>query len=292
MFIMDELVSIVIPAFNCEDRIENTIKSALNQSYSNVEIIVVDDCSTDNTVSICNNFGDKIKLITFDKNKGGSAARNAGVEASKGSFISFLDSDDRFYKDKIQLQLRAMLDSNKGLSFCCAHDELGNVLGFMNESDFLFGLLSGKNDIVSSSAIMISRDLFHRIKGFDESFPRKQDIEFFVRASQLDSPVFVDIPLFEKINSGSPSYRNVKMGIKLLDDKFGLLKKGLPLNKYLRIKSFNYIRLFELSLKERNFKCIYYFFMSFFAYPIMPFYRLKRYVSKIVLFFRSEKKCV
>ncbi|MDN2661072.1 glycosyltransferase family A protein [Neptunomonas sp. CHC150] len=286
---MDELVSIVIPAFNCEDRIEETIKSALDQSYSNVEVIVVDDCSSDNTINVCKKFGDRVNLVCFDSNKGGSAARNAGVLASKGKFISFLDSDDLFYRDKVEKQLNKMLVSGKDLSFCCAHDELGNKLGFLNESDFPFGLLSGKNDIVSSSAIMISRELFDVIKGFDESFPRKQDVEFFTRASLSESPIFVKHPLFKKINSGSPSYANVKSGINLLDDKFIFLKKEFSLGKRLRVKSFNYIRLFELSLRERNLKFIYYFLMSFLTCPLMSFYRLRRYINKLVLFFRPDQ---
>lgn len=97
-------VSIVIAAFNCEAFIDRAIKSALVQKYSNLEVIVVDDKSTDNTrkiVEILSIYDSRIRLICCDKNEGPSAARNVGIDAASGKWIAILDADDAFDPDRI-----------------------------------------------------------------------------------------------------------------------------------------------------------------------------------------------
>src|SRR5690625_7352645 len=88
--------------------------SVLNQSYRNLEIIVIDDGSSDQTVHRCRSYGDRIRLIT-QKNAGPAAARNNGIRHAAGPFIAFLDSDDEWYTDKIEKQLRVAADENLGM---------------------------------------------------------------------------------------------------------------------------------------------------------------------------------
>lgn len=95
------LVSIVIPCYNRENYIQQAVDSALSQTYSNIEVIVVDDGSKDNSLGVLSNYGDKIQVIS-QSNKGVSAARNAGFYASKGEFIIFLDSDDWLSNDIVE----------------------------------------------------------------------------------------------------------------------------------------------------------------------------------------------
>lgn len=95
------LVSIVIPCFNREQEIKDAIDSTLAQTYSNIEIIVVDDGSSDNSIAVINSYGDKLKLIA-QPNKGVSAARNNGFKSAKGEFIVFLDSDDWLSNDIVE----------------------------------------------------------------------------------------------------------------------------------------------------------------------------------------------
>ena len=95
------LVSIVIPCFNRKAEIKDAIDSALAQTYSNIEIIVVDDGSTDNSIQVIKEYGEKVKLIA-QTNKGVSAARNTGFASAQGEFIVFLDSDDWLSTDIIE----------------------------------------------------------------------------------------------------------------------------------------------------------------------------------------------
>lgn len=99
------LVSVIIPVFNREDVIARAIRSVLDQTYEALEIIVVDDGSTDQTVETCKEFGDRIRLI-HQENAGPAAARNRGIYHSRGEYIAFLDSDDEWYPRKIEKQVR------------------------------------------------------------------------------------------------------------------------------------------------------------------------------------------
>jgi glycosyltransferase involved in cell wall biosynthesis len=103
------LVSIIIPAYNAADTICASIDSALTQSYTDIEIIIVDDGSTDKTANICRHYLNKDARIKYisKKNSGVSAARNAGIKSAKGEFVSFLDADDLWERNKILLQVAA-----------------------------------------------------------------------------------------------------------------------------------------------------------------------------------------
>ncbi len=100
------LVSIIIPCYNRENYVSDAVNSALRQTYSDIEIIVVDDGSTDTSVAVLRRFGDKIKLIE-QKNSGVNAARNVGFKVSKGEFIIFLDSDDWLSDDIVEKHIEA-----------------------------------------------------------------------------------------------------------------------------------------------------------------------------------------
>ena len=100
------LVSVIIPVFNAEKTIASTISSALFQTYDNFEIILVNDKSTDNTLKILKDTNDKrLRIINLRKNSGAAKARNTGISAAKGDFIAFLDADDLWNSDKLEVQL-------------------------------------------------------------------------------------------------------------------------------------------------------------------------------------------
>lgn len=108
----DPLVSIVAPMYNLEEFIYETITSVLNQTYSNFELILVDDRSQDNTVNVVRNFDDnRIKLILNEKNIGAGETRNIGIRESKGDFIAFLDADDLWYPEKLEKQISFMRET-------------------------------------------------------------------------------------------------------------------------------------------------------------------------------------
>lgn len=131
---MKELVSIITPTYNCGKFIEETIQSVECQTYKNWEMIIVDDCSTDNTEEIVNKYvklNSKIKYYKLEKNSGAAVARNKAMELASGDYIAFLDSDDLWTSNKIEMQLRYM-KKNKYFFTCTSYlqiDEQSNGLG-------------------------------------------------------------------------------------------------------------------------------------------------------------------
>jgi glycosyltransferase involved in cell wall biosynthesis len=134
--ISEELVSIIIPAYNCEGFIGRTLESVLSQTYKNWEAIIIDDCSTDNTLDLVKSYSlknQKIRYQKLSKNSGAAVARNAAVNLAKGKYLAFLDSDDIWFPEKLEQQIKFMQDN--GYLFTCTSynkiDSQGNDLGFI-----------------------------------------------------------------------------------------------------------------------------------------------------------------
>lgn len=130
---MDELVSIITPVYNCEKLIKETIKSVQEQTYENWEMILVDDCSTDKSEEIIKSIMKediRVKYFKLDENSGAAVARNYALEKSNGRFIAYLDADDLWRKNKLEIQIKFMLNNN--CAFSCTDyekiDEEGNSL--------------------------------------------------------------------------------------------------------------------------------------------------------------------
>lgn len=117
---MTELVSIIMPTFNSEKFVSKSIQSVLNQTYTNWELLITDDLSTDNTVAIVESHvknDSRIKLFKLDKNSGAAIARNNSINNSKGRYIAFLDSDDLWLANKLELQIEFMKKGNYALTY-------------------------------------------------------------------------------------------------------------------------------------------------------------------------------
>ena len=115
-----EKVSVVMPSFNSEKFISESIESIINQTYTNWELIITDDFSSDNTVEVVESFiknDDRIKLYILSSNRGAGAARNQSIKMAKGRYIAFCDSDDQWKKNKLEIQLNSMIQNNIVLSY-------------------------------------------------------------------------------------------------------------------------------------------------------------------------------
>lgn len=130
------LVSIIMPSYNCEHYIAESIKSVLAQTYQNWELLITDDCSTDRTIEIVKEYvakDERIKLILLEKNGGAGVARNKSIEKAVGRFIAFLDSDDLWYPNKLERQLKFMDEKECAISHTSymTCDEDGYVTGII-----------------------------------------------------------------------------------------------------------------------------------------------------------------
>ena len=188
-------VTAIIPAFNVEGFVAETIESALAQTHKDLEVIVVDDGSTDKTLSILRTFGDAIRVVE-QPNGGPASARNTGARIAAGEWIAFLDADDVWVPGKIEKQL-ALADSETQLVYTDrenfgACDRMSRRLSDVATlwEDNLFENLMYGNFITLSSCI-IRRTTFEQMRGFDEdrSLISVEDWEFFLRLAQRDPAV-------------------------------------------------------------------------------------------------------
>jgi glycosyltransferase involved in cell wall biosynthesis len=182
------LVSIIIPAYNAEVYVKEAVDSALRQTYRSIEVVVVDDGSTDGTKAVLRPYvrSGKINYI-HQSNKGLSSARNAGIRASRGDFVAFLDSDDVFLETKVGEQLSA-LEDNPGFGVCYC-----DILHFTDtvprrfyhhryyypSGDILEPLLH--RQFINPLTVMARRELFEKYGYFDETLRRSEDWDLWLR---------------------------------------------------------------------------------------------------------------
>jgi len=150
---MNKLVSIITPNYNCEKFIADTIESVRNQTYKNWELIIVDDCSTDNSIPIINEFlknDTRIKLIKLDLNSGPAKARNEGISNAVGSFLTFIDSDDLWINNFIEKSIAKVIKT-EGFVFASYHRLDENLNPYLK--DFIVPKKVNYSDILKTNSI-------------------------------------------------------------------------------------------------------------------------------------------
>ena len=186
-------VSVIIPTYNRAHLIGRAIRSVLNQTYQDFELIVVDDGSTDNTEEVVKGFNDgRIRYIRHDENRGGAAARNTGIKASQGEYIAFLDSDDEWLPHKIEKQLTVFSKGSLRLGVVYTgvrtvdlrsgrliHIKLPQARG-----DIFRKLLSENVVVGSTSTALIRRSCLGKSGLFDENLPSRQDLDLWIRLAR------------------------------------------------------------------------------------------------------------
>ena len=201
------LVSIITPVFNAFPFISQTIDSVLNQTYQHWELILVDDGSTDGSYKKIEPYltDSRIKYI-HQANQGQGKARNTGIKASKGDFIAFLDSDDLWVPEKLDLQISLLIEQDIDLvysnAFIINSDGIrsdivmktGSLEGIQAESDLLKNLIRG-SIFVPILTVMLKRESIISLMGFDESpeLRNAEDFDLWIRmASQGSKFLFED----------------------------------------------------------------------------------------------------
>jgi len=231
------LVSIIIPAYNAELYIETAINSILNQSHQHFEIIIINDGSTDSTETVVNQFSDARIRIISQTNGGMSSARNAGLRAATGEFISFLDSDDYWLPKKLEKQV-ALLQDNPDLGFCSTQTRVETPDGeFVNDwlcpvinISIVHTIMSKSASIAgSASSVLARKEVQQKVGFFDESLTGLEDTDMWIRFAAISN--YCCIPetltvILKRSNSVSRSLSNMRnSGLKVLQKNKHLLDK-------------------------------------------------------------------
>lgn len=184
------LITVVIPSYNRKTILGRTLNSVLNQTYSNLEVIIVDDNSDDGTYELfCNHEDKRVKVVKHQINKGGASARNTGIRMAKGEFIAFLDSDDEWVKDKVEKQLKhfeKVGDDNTILFAQIALDKIEESRLLPKDDNFnrqehISDYLFLKNGLISTDLLFMKTKLAREVM-FTENLMRHQDYDFVLNA--------------------------------------------------------------------------------------------------------------
>lgn len=205
-------ISVVIPAYNAASSIKATIESCLQQSYTPYEVIVVDDASTDDTVSITEAYK-QVKLLQQPTNQGPSAARNRGWNEAGGDYIAFLDSDDTWHPKKLEIVLDVCLSNNKieylGHSYSIgSFQTITNTIEPVSKS---YASILLKNPY-QPSCLIVKRSVSER---FNKTYRYCEDHELSLRVADIRTCHFLDMPLTKlgrpQLSKGGASGNKWKM---------------------------------------------------------------------------------
>ena len=261
------VISVVIPVYNKEKFIENTIYSVLNQTLSDFELIIVDDSSTDKSLSIIDSIKDK-RIKTYSiKNSGVSKSRNYGVEKSTSNLIAFLDADDLWKNNHLEQLYKLYLENpNCGMyamsyikninfkSYKKSYFGLSNFSGILEN----FFTSSSVDCIASSSSVMIPLNVFKKINGFNENLKKREDTALWIKIALNYKIAFstittVEIVITEHGNHLSKSHENPWCFFDLF--KFQE-QNNVDLKKFLDLNRFSEAINFKLNKEHNNFKII------------------------------------
>ena len=246
-------ISVIIPSYNRAAMVQSAIESVLAQTFSDLEVIVVDDESSDGTGQILGEiFGDRIRYYS-QANQGVSVARNKGIAEARGHWIAFLDQDDLWEKDKLEYQLKALERFGPRCSACYTdtrlynHPETRTLFQLAEESYRHEGMMGVNTDVlrllvrpggagmvVCLSSFLGRADLVRRTGGFDPKLRYSQDSEFMFRLAMLTGFCFVNLPLTRKDQS-PPQVRHLGVGTNFEKREFLLQDSQIRLEGLLRL---------------------------------------------------------
>ncbi|MBT5935179.1 glycosyltransferase family 2 protein [Sulfurimonas sp.] len=263
----EPLISIIIPIYNAELYLEETIDSVLNQTYQIFELLLINHNSTDNSSSIINNFVKKdkrVKAVHLDINMGGPAhPRNVGLDISQGEYVAFLDSDDVWLEKKLEKQLEVFRNSDCDIVHTLANiiDKNSDITGkFQNQRVFnkLKYLLSNKSVIYYTNNININSVLMKTDKQIrfneDKNLVAMEDWKLWMESIYNGKKVILleEILLNYRVHTASISNRNSDIGYRktLYLLSLLLLQREIPLRHYFFSTLFNLIKIIIKNLKR------------------------------------------
>jgi glycosyltransferase involved in cell wall biosynthesis len=210
------LVSVIIPSYNRERLIIKSVNSVLNQTFTDYEILIIDDASTDNTKEVIDNLKlENIRYFRLEKNGGQCIARNFGIKQAKGDYIAFLDSDDEWLPRKLELQVKCFEEGPDNLGcvygFCYQTDVIKNETITVNEN---FHRGNIRNTLIEGfcpptpSLFMVKKSALQDVSGFDEKLITFVDLDIWIRLSEKYHFDYIEEPIIVKYEQIGDQYVN------------------------------------------------------------------------------------
>lgn len=237
---MTDLISVIVPIYNVEEYIRECLESIINQTYTQLEIILVDDGSTDNSSNICDEYKKKdnrIKVI-HQKNSGLSDARNAGIKIATGKYIQFIDSDDYIDRDMIEILYKLLAENSADVSICSNYilkdniisSECSNKKNIYDRKEILKEILIDEKIRSYAWNKLIRKEMFDNVK-----FPSKKIFEDVLTIPKIfeksNKVVFLDVPKYY-YRQREGSILNKQTNALRLE----YIKAALEINKFIREK--------------------------------------------------------
>lgn len=254
-------ITVVIPLYNKANFIENTLQSVFNQSFQDFEIVIVEDCSTDNSLAVVSKIkSNKIRLIKHEKNKGLSASRNTGVKNANSNYIAFLDADDVWHKDYLKKINDLIIKFPEAKLFATNYAEVypnnavilptTNLKNFTEDgivTDFFESNLS--QPIYCCCSLCVEKEVFEKAGYFDEKITFGEDVDFNIRANYYFKLAYSTENLVSYIMYSENRMSHDIVSNKTITDfdhyenwgkKNPSLKKFLDFNRYVMAKHYKF----------------------------------------------------
>jgi glycosyltransferase involved in cell wall biosynthesis len=267
---MSPVISVIIPAYNRSSTIARSVQSVLVQTFQDFEIIVVDDGSTDTTREVVQKIDDKrIHLICHNGNQGAAAARNTGMQAATGEYIAWLDSDDEWLPQKLDVQLQALNLSAPSARACYTAYELldggKSRLYIPQHADYKKLFL--RCDQAPGSSLMFERSILREIGYLDTSLRRYEDWDWLLRYCSKYSLVAIDQPLTRVYFTPDRSSTYIESSAAAFVEKYSQVLRQFGFYRNVVI-SRRWIEVASYYAREHKFmKVAYFLTRGFFMFP-------------------------
>lgn len=293
MEISNAKVSVIIPVYNGANFILDAIECVLKQTHTNLEIIVIDDCSTDNTLTVLTNTNLPITLLNLPVNQGASAARNMGLKHAIGDYVAFLDADDLWSTHYIATMLKSLQTSSEHDFIYCLHNqirmgaasEICHLKRPITQAIALSLLAVFKHPYMATSAMLFKRSMLEYVAEFDSNLKTAEDIDFVLRAAEYKPILKLNTALVEvRIRDGS-----LGQAVGSYKDNIDVIAQFLLRNPEFKVKEASaitelYEEIYYCWLREllyiRSFKSFYQ--QSATAIRISPSFRILRLMVKSI----------
>lgn len=233
----EQMISVIIPTYNRAEKTLRSLESVMNQTYRDLEIIVVDDGSTDNTDEVICTITDKrVRYIKHKTNMGGGTARNTGIINAHGEYIAFQDSDDVWYDNKLEVELNCLLSNNADIVFCKMNKIVDGRFVRTVPNNYSEGFLKrGSNVYGIGTPTLLGKSEVFKTNLFDESLPRFQELELLLRLATRYRIYCCDKALMDtyfdgSANATSGNPQKLLKASTIIHEKYPTLHSDYPEN--------------------------------------------------------------